>query len=89
MFDYNKTISDDLLSKWGLAHASATEANYNKWLSQGDDLQVSHEALIGNVEIADAIIFDDGNIFLMHNKDSFSGAGARDLTNQILFQIQD
>ena len=84
LFDYNKTISDDLLSKWGLSHASATEANYNKWLSQRDDLQVSHEALIGNVEIADAIIFDDGNIFLMHNKDSFSGAGARDLTNQIL-----
>lgn len=84
LFDYNQTISDNLLSKWGLSHASTTEANYNRWLSQRDDLQVSHEALIGNIEIADAIIFDNGNVFLMHNKDSFSGAGARDLTNQIL-----
>lgn len=84
LFDYNQTISDDLLSKWGLSHASTTEANYNRWLSQRDDLLVSHEALIGNIEIADAIIFDNGNVFLMHNKDSFSGPGARDLTNQIL-----
>ena len=42
---------------------------------------------MGNIEIADAILFDkndDNVLYLMHNKDSFSGIGARDLTNQIL-----
>ncbi|MBO7669579.1 MAG: hypothetical protein J6S60_03225, partial [Oscillospiraceae bacterium] len=35
-------------------------------------------------KIADAIFYDDGMVYLMHNKDAFSGIGARDLTNQIL-----
>ena len=88
LFDQNKCKSEGFLAKWNLIHPSSTEAEYNKWLAQRDDLQVAHEALINSIEIADTIVFDKENVYLLHNKISFSGAGARDLTNQILLSAE-
>lgn len=88
LFDQNKCKSEGFLEKWNLIHFSSTEEEYNKWLAQRDDLQVAHKALINSIEIADTIIFDEENVYLLHNKSSFSGAGARDLTNQILLSSE-
>lgn len=87
LFDNNKPIADGIISKWGLTHTAPTEEKYNEWLSHKEGVQVAHEVLMRNIEIADAILFDDSDnhtVYLLHNKDSFSGAGVRDLTNQIL-----
>lgn len=87
LFDNNKPIAESIISKWGLTHAASTEEEYNKWLSQKEEVQVAHKVQMRNIEIADAILFDDSDdrtVYLLHNKDSFSGSGTRDLTNQIL-----
>lgn len=84
LYDYNKPLAEGVIKKWKLTHASPSEEEYNKWLSKHTNVQVSHRVSKGNIEIADAIFYDEGTIYLMHNKDSFSGSGARDLTNQIL-----
>ena len=88
LFDQNKCISDSFIAKWNLIHSSSTEAEYNRWLSQREDLQVAHEALINYIDVADTIIFDEEKVYLLHNKISFTGAGARDLTNQILLSAE-
>ena len=38
---------------------------------------------IKSIEIADAICIEDNNIYLLHNKTTFDGPGARDITGQI------
>ena len=40
--------------------------------------------MVNNIEIADVIFWDEDSIYLMHNKDKFSGQGARDVVNQVL-----
>lgn len=45
---------------------------------------MAHTALVNNIEIADVIFWDEDSIYLMHNKDKFSGQGARDVVNQVL-----
>ncbi|MBR4636467.1 MAG: TIGR04141 family sporadically distributed protein [Clostridia bacterium] len=87
LFDNNKPIAESIISKWGLTHAASTEEDYNKWLSDKEGIQVAHTVLMRNIEIADAILFDesdDRTVYLLHNKALFNGEGARDLTNQIL-----
>ena len=71
-------------SNFDLIKNSSTEELYNTTIKKEGKYLVSHTALINNVEIADIIIFNDEQIFLMHNKDSFSGTGARDVSNQVL-----
>ena len=86
-FDNNKSIAEMIISKWELTHTAFTEEAYNKWLSKKAGVQVAHKVQMRNIEIADAILFDDSDdciVYLLHNKDSFNGSGARDLTNQIL-----
>lgn len=86
-YDHNKEYAETITAKWELAHAASSEEEYNKWLSQKANIQVAHKVLMGNIEIADALLFDASNrdaLYLLHNKSEFSGIGARDLTNQIL-----
>lgn len=71
-------------ANFGLIRNFSTEEDYNKTIRKEGKYIVSHTALIDNVEIADIIIFSDDQIFLMHNKDSFNGTGARDVSNQII-----
>lgn len=71
-------------TNFDLIRNSSTEEEYNNTIKNEGKYLVTHTALINNVEIADIIIFNDGQIFLMHNKDSFNGAGARDVSNQII-----
>lgn len=92
-FDINSKYALELKNKWKLKNNSPTENAYNESLAKRNDLIVSHKALLGNIEIADVIFWDSDTVYLMHNKKDFDGAGARDLTNQILsaaeyFQIR-
>ena len=38
---------------------------------------------IGNIEIADAIFWDEHNLYLLHNKDKFQNDGIREVSGQI------
>lgn len=71
-------------SNFGLIRDFSTEEDYNDAIKTEGKYIVAHTALINNVEIADIIIFSDDQIFLMHNKDSFNGTGARDVSNQVI-----
>lgn len=71
-------------SNFDLIKDSSTEDLYNATIKKEGKYLVSHTALVNNVEIADIIIFKDDQIFLMHNKDSFNGTGARDVSNQVI-----
>ena len=71
-------------SNFGLIRDFSTEEDYNNAIKGEEKYIVAHTALINNVEIADIIIFSDDQIFLMHNKDSFNGTGARDVSNQVI-----
>ena len=84
LYDNNKPIAEKIISKWELSHAGSSEEEYNKWLSHKSNVQVVHRVLMGNIELADAIMFDDNTIYLLHNKNKFDAGGSRDLTNQIL-----
>ena len=67
-----------------LIKTAINEDAYNKALETEKTIIVSHTALHQNVEIADAIFWDDSTLYLMHNKGKFDGLGARDLINQML-----
>lgn len=69
---------------YNLIKAAINETAYNKALESEKNIIVSHTALLQNVEIADAIFWDDTTLYLMHNKGKFDGLGARDLLNQML-----
>lgn len=84
LYDNNNSIADKIISKWDLSHPDSSEEEYNKWLSHKSNIQVTHRVLMGNIELADAIMFDDDTIYLLHNKSKFDAGGSRDLTNQIL-----
>lgn len=92
-FDENEKLSTELKNHWNLKNTTDTEEAYNKKLAERDNLIVSHKATLGNIEIADVIFEDNDTVYFMHNKMTFNGSGARDLTNQILaaaeyFQIR-
>ena len=84
LYDNNNSIADKIISKWDLSHPDSSEEEYNKWLSHKSNIQVTHRVLMGNIELADAIMFDDDTIYLLHNKSKFDAGGSRDLANQIL-----
>ncbi len=84
LFDHKKQIELQLLSSFPLKVKANDEESYNKSLKMNKKIIFADRNLIEYIEIADAIYWDDGNLFLMHNKMSFNGSGARDLANQIL-----
>ena len=73
-----------LCKKFNLRRVATSEAAYNQQLKKEGKILVTHTALIDRIEVADAIIFEEDRIYLMHNKDKFIGIGARDVTNQVL-----
>lgn len=84
IFNQQSSRRNTYTSLFGLIRNFSTEDDYNKAIKKEGKYIVAHTALIDNVEIADIIIFSDDQIFLMHNKDSFNGTGARDVSNQII-----
>ena len=83
-FDMNFPTANTIAKKWDLEHKERSENEYNEWLAKRTDIIVAHKALLGNIEFADAIFYEDDVVYFMHNKHLFNGVGARDLTNQIL-----
>jgi len=75
---------DIILSQFSLLHKVSTETAYNEILESENNIYVTHTVLIDNVEIADAIFWNNSTVFFMHNKGKFDGEGARDIINQIL-----
>ena len=84
IFNQQSNRRNTYTSNFGLIRDFSTEENYNDVIKREGKYIVAHTSLINNVEIADIIIFSDDQIFLMHNKDSFNGTGARDVSNQII-----
>ena len=84
LYDKNDTTTSSIISKWNLSHSASSEDEYNEWLAKQGDVIVAHKALMGYVEIADAIFWEDDTVYFLHNKTEFNGIGTRDLTNQIL-----
>lgn len=76
--------SSQIKASFNLDKPAANETKYNKDLGNDKRIIVTHTALYNNVEIADAIYWDDSTLYLMHNKNDFNGIGARDLLNQML-----
>ena len=83
-FDNNALLADSIIKKWNLKSQESSEDKYNECLAKRTDIVVAHKAILGNIELADAILWDNDTIYFMHNKGMFDGVGARDLTNQIL-----
>lgn len=84
LYKNQEKLVQALILEYNLKHTAKNENDYNAWLMNNPKIIVAHTALMDNVEIADAIFWDDKNIYLMHNKEVFSGIGARDVTNQVL-----
>jgi len=84
LFEQKAIKSSQVMQKYNLKKFAANEEEYNEALKVETNIIVSHTALHHNVEIADAIFWDDTTLFLMHNKGTFNGIGSRDLLNQIL-----
>lgn len=84
LYNSKHKSSLELKKKYKLNKKADNEDKYNKALEVEKNIIVSHTALNENVEIADAIFWDDTTLYLMHNKGTFNGIGARDLLNQIL-----
>jgi hypothetical protein len=84
LFELKVKTSTMVIQKFNLRKTGVNEAAYNAALKAEKNIIVSHKALHHNVEIADAIFWDDTTLYLMHNKGTFNGIGSRDLLNQIL-----
>lgn len=85
IYELNLPIAENLIDRFGLQKKdAANESAYNVEMKKNKSILVSHTALINNVEIADAIFWDEQAVYLMHNKDKFSGIGTRDVVNQVL-----
>lgn len=78
-----KVRVEQLKEDYGLYCVQKTETEYNDFLKENNKIIVSHLIRIGNIEIADAIFWDDHNLYLLHNKDAFNNVGVRDLSGQI------
>ncbi|MET1248877.1 DUF6119 family protein [Sporolactobacillus sp. STCC-11] len=79
-----KECHGELINRFSLKKVAKNEDLYNKQFKKNNKIIFAHTVLSDNVEIADLIFFDKDFVYLMCNKSSFSGAGARDLTNQII-----
>lgn len=84
-FHQQKNIDSlQIKEHFALAKNFENEDLYNNSFSNRNDFFIGHTHIIGNIEIADLIFFNEQYLFLMHNKMTFNGNGARDLLNQIL-----
>ncbi len=87
-YDNNFSEADRIVKKWKLrdvvADEKCSEDEYNKKLKENADITITHTVLVDNVELADAIFFEDDTVFFLHNKMHFGSTGVRDLSNQIL-----
>lgn len=83
LFSNNEEISNKIILKYGLIKKCQNENEYNDMFI--DDLNVvkGHKNLIGQIELADLIYWDEDNLYLMCNKGIFNGENVRDLQNQI------
>ena len=84
LFKQQSEQRNNYTSDFGLIRNCPTEELYNTEIRKEGKFLVTHTVLVNNVEIADIIIINNGKIFLMHNKDSFNGIGARDVCNQVM-----
>lgn len=85
IFDSSEAAANALSEEFGLLDCrAANEDSFNTQLRKNKRVLVAHTALVNNIEIADVIFWDEDSIYLMHNKDKFSGQGARDVVNQVL-----
>src|SRR5690554_7713429 len=81
----NKEKATEVINNYKLQiNYTMSENQYNKYLGNFKNIIVTHTVSIDNIEISDAIFYDDKTLYLMHNKKRFDGEGVRDLTNQIL-----
>jgi hypothetical protein len=80
--------SEAICKEFSLLSESKTETKCNRVLEANNKILVTHEVLVDNVEIADAIFWDTDTVFLMHNKGDFDGDGTRDVINQILVSAE-
>ena len=83
-YTQNEMTSTPIMQDFALHQQVANETAYNAALEIRENIIVAHCVKMSNVEIADAIFWDDQTIYLMHNKGSFDGEGTRDVTNQII-----
>lgn len=84
LYDSKLVEAESLIEKYGLKITAQNEKIYNKKFKNKSHIIYADTCLQDNVELADIIFYDENTVFLMHNKSTFSGIGARDLTNQIL-----
>lgn len=84
IYDNQSEKREEYFKNFELNSDCLTEDGYNKDLRKKGTHLVTHTALMDYIEIADAIIFKDDTVFLMHNKEKFSGIGSRDVINQVL-----
>lgn len=78
------TVADKISKEFLPQLNESNEDDYNKKLLDYKEIIVAHTVLDNYIEIADAIFYDDNNIYFMHNKSKFNGIGSRDVTNQVL-----
>lgn len=84
LYKQNQPNANSLIEEFTLSSNSGTEEAYNQSLYRNAYVMVAHTVLVDNVEIADAIFWNEDTLFLMHNKGKFNGIGARDVVNQVL-----
>src|SRR5690554_410299 len=79
-----KKRSDAIIEYFDLLNKdNKNEADYNQSIGYEKSIIVDRK-LISRVELADVILWDDDNLYLLHNKKEFNGIGSRDLSSQIL-----
>lgn len=83
LFKENEDISNKIISKYGLIKKCNNEDDYNDKFKEDPNIIKGHRNLIGYIELADLIFWDEDNVYLMCNKGTFNGEHVRDLQNQI------
>ena len=83
-----KKGADDINRGFGIIHKTDdpkySETSYNKWLEEKKGIIVTHTVTMQNIEIADAILYNESTVYLLHNKGELNGEGCRDVLNQIV-----
>ena len=83
LYSENEEISNKIILKYRLVKKCKNEDDYNDMFKNNLNIIKGHRNLIGQIELADLIYWDDENLYLMCNKGSFNGEHVRDLQNQI------
>ena len=79
-----EVTSENIINKFNLTNKeNKNEADYNKSFNHTNSIIVDRKQ-ISRVELADIILWDEDNLYLLHNKLKFNGTDSRDLSNQII-----